>query len=153
MDAGAATAGGFIRIRVLQRRADQREAERDKQQDGGNAPHTVIVHPGSEIQAYTGYVMKHVNRFAAIFAIAVASYAQTASDKKSFEFHGKVTAVAADGLTVDGAKVEGWMGAMTMKYKVDDAKVLKTVKVGDEIKATVYKDDYTLHKVEVAPKK
>jgi Cu/Ag efflux protein CusF len=104
------------------------------------------------LRTYTGYVMKHVNRFAAIFAIAAASYAQTAPAKKSFQFHGKVTAVASDGLTVDGAKVEGWMDAMTMKYKVDDTKVLKTVKVGDEIKATVYEGDYTLHKVEVAAK-
>ncbi len=118
------------------------------------------------LRTYTGYVIKHLNRFlqahngpaacallfAAIFTIAAASYAQTAPAKKSFQFHGKVTAVASDGVTVDGAKVEGWMDAMTMKYKVDDAKVLKTVKVGDEIKATVYEGDYTLHKVEVAAK-
>ncbi len=90
--------------------------------------------------------------FAAIFAIAAASYAQTAPAKKSFQFHGKVTAVASDGVTVDGANVEGWMPAMTMKYKVDDPKVLKTVKVGDQIKATVYEHDYTLHKVQVEAK-
>lgn len=92
-------------------------------------------------------------RIAAIFAIAAASYAQTAPAKKSFQFHGKVTAVASDGVTVDGDKVEGWMGKMTMKYKVDDPKVLKTVKPGDEIKATVYEGDLTLHKVQVAAKK
>ena len=83
--------------------------------------------------------------------IAAACLAQTAA-KKSFKFHGKVTAVASDGLTVNGDKVEGWMDAMTMKYKVDDPAVLKKVKVGDEINATVYEGDYSLHKVEVAAK-
>lgn len=95
---------------------------------------------------------KHLHRFVAIFAVTAASFAQTAPAKKSFQFHGKVTAVASDGVTVDGDKVEGWMDKMTMKYKVDDPKVLKTVKAGDEIKATVYEGDYTLHKVQVAPK-
>ncbi len=49
-------------------------------------------------------------------------------------------------------KVAGWMDAMTMSYKVDDAAVLKSVKVGDEIMATVYDGDMVLHKVMVMPK-
>ena len=88
----------------------------------------------------------------AILMIAAACFAQSAPAKKSFKFHGKVTAVSADGLTVNGDKVEGWMDAMTMKYKVDDPKVLKQVKAGDEINATVYEGDLTLHKVQVAAK-
>ena len=64
-------------------------------------------------------------------------------------FHGKVESVAADGIVVDGEKVEGWMDAMTMKYKVDDPKVLKAVKPGDKITATVYRGDLSLHKVQV----
>ena len=64
-------------------------------------------------------------------------------------FHGKVEAVSPDGITVNGEKVAGWMDAMTMKYKVDDPKVLKTVKPGDEITATVYEGDLSLHKVQV----
>lgn len=83
--------------------------------------------------------------------IAVACFAQSAS-KKAFKFHGKVEAVASDGVTVNGDKVDGWMDAMTMKYKVDDPKVLKTVKKGDEITATVYEGDYSLHNVKVAGK-
>ena len=77
------------------------------------------------------------------------SFAQTAPAKKPLTFHGKVEAVSADGVTVNGEKVEGWMDAMTMKYKVDDPKVLKTVKVGDKITATVYEGDMSLHKVQV----
>jgi Cu/Ag efflux protein CusF len=82
--------------------------------------------------------------------VAAACLGQAAPAKKAFTFHGKVQAVSADGLTVDGEKVDGWMDAMTMKYKVDDPKVLKTVKPGDKIKATVYEGEFTsLHKVEV----
>jgi protein SCO1/2 len=84
--------------------------------------------------------------------MAAAGWAQAPAGKKSYTFHGKVEAVAADGLTVNGEKVEGWMDAMTMKYKVDDPKILKTVKPGDQITATVYQGDMSLHKVQVAPK-
>jgi Cu/Ag efflux protein CusF len=102
-------------------------------------------------------IMKHLHRFIAVLSlallIAAACLGQTpAPAKKSFQFHGKVESVSADGLTVNGANVEGWMPAMTMKYKVDDPKTLKTVKAGDQITATVYEGDYSLHKVQVVPK-
>jgi len=84
--------------------------------------------------------------------MAAACLGQNAPAKKSYTFHGKVEAVNADGLTVNGEKVEGWMDAMTMKYKVDDPKVLKKIKAGDEITATVYEGDLSLHKVQVAAK-
>jgi Cu/Ag efflux protein CusF len=78
---------------------------------------------------------------------------KAAPAKKNYTFHGKVEAVnaAANSLTVNGEKVEGWMGAMTMSYKVDDPAVLKNVKAGDRITATVYDGDMTLHKVQVVP--
>src|ERR1700726_2524055 len=101
-------------------------------------------------------MMKRLYRWATISGLALlmaaASLAQAPAGKKSFTFHGKVESVAADGLTVNGDKVEGWMDAMTMKYKVDDPKILKTVKVGDQITATVYDGDESLHKVQVAGK-
>jgi protein SCO1 len=101
--------------------------------------------------------MKRLQRLAAVLTLAllaaIACLGQSTSAKKSYTFHGKVEAVAADGIRVNGEKVEGWMDAMTMKYKVDDPKVLKTVKVGDQINATVYDGDFTtLHKVQVANK-
>ena len=68
-----------------------------------------------------------------------------------FNFHGKVEAVTDKGLTVNGEKVEGWMDAMTMTYKVDKPDVLKMVKVGDQIMATVYDGDTTLHNVMTMP--
>ena len=55
-------------------------------------------------------------------------------------------------MKVNGEEVKGWMAAMTMDYKVDDASVLKKVRPGDRIMATVYDGDPVLHKVEVMPK-
>ena len=71
---------------------------------------------------------------------------------KSHTLEGKVEGVQADRLTVNHGKVEGYMDAMTMPYKVDKPDILKTVKVGDQIAATVYDGDYTLYDVHVVPK-
>ena len=79
---------------------------------------------------------------------------QAAPAKKAYTFHGKVEAVnaGANTVTVNGEKVKGWMDAMTMGYKVDDPAVLKNIKAGDQITATVYEGDMTLHKLKVVPK-
>src|ERR1700756_110637 len=83
--------------------------------------------------------------------LAVNTNAQDKTKGKGMTFHGKVEAVTAKGLTVNGEKVEGWMDAMTMTYKVDKPDVLKMVKVGDQIMATVYEGDTTLHNVMTMP--
>jgi Cu/Ag efflux protein CusF len=91
--------------------------------------------------------------FVAVLFVTAVALGQT-SGKKTYTFHGKVEAVDDSGKTlkVNGERVEGWMDAMTMNYKVDDPEVLKKVKAGDQISATVYDGDYTLHKVQVMPK-
>jgi Cu/Ag efflux protein CusF len=89
----------------------------------------------------------------ALFALSAPGSAQ--QTKKEYPVHGKIEAVdeANQKLTVNADKIEGFMEAMTMPYKVDKPDVLKKVKVGDEIKATVT-PDLTLHNVQVvAPKK
>jgi protein SCO1 len=90
----------------------------------------------------------------ASMVFTVSSFGQSTADKKAHTFHGKVEAVNKDGksLTVNGEKVEGWMDAMTMNYKVDDPSILDKVKPGDQITATVYDGDYSLHKVQVTGK-
>ena len=57
--------------------------------------------------------------------------------------------MTAKGPTVNREKVKGWMRAITMNYPVDRPEALKNVKVGDQITATVFQGDMTLHNVEV----
>ncbi|HJT70803.1 MAG TPA: TolC family protein [Terriglobales bacterium] len=73
--------------------------------------------------------------------------------KKSFAFRGKVGSVdaATKRLTVTNEPIEGWMGAMTMGYRVDKDEVFSRVKAGDQITATVYEGDFTLYNVQVVP--
>lgn len=77
--------------------------------------------------------------------------AKAKAKAKSYTFHGKVEAITDKGLTVNGEKVEGWMDAMKMTYPVDKPEVLKMVKVGDNIMATVFDGDMTLHNVMTMP--
>ena len=75
--------------------------------------------------------------------------------KKSFTLRGVVEGVDAKAgrLTVNHEKVEGWMAAMTMAYAVDKPEDLQRVKVGDQIEATVYQDEYKLYDIKVTCKK
>src|ERR1700680_1568117 len=88
---------------------------------------------------------------ASVLLLTLVSLGQS---KKSYTFHGKVEAVkeSSQSLTVNGESVAGWMEAMTMDYKVDDPAILKKVKVGDQITATVYAGDYSLHKIQIDSK-
>jgi Cu/Ag efflux protein CusF len=97
--------------------------------------------------------MKRLMMFALACLFLPTGFAQDKakdSKAKSYTFRGKVEAVTAKGLTVNGEEVKGWMSAMTMNYPVDKPEVLKNVKAGDQITATVFQGDMTLHNVEVA---
>ncbi|HJT70846.1 MAG TPA: copper-binding protein [Terriglobales bacterium] len=87
----------------------------------------------------------------AALLIATVGLGQDKAGKKALTFHGKVEAVeeSAQSLKVNGEKVEGWMDAMTMSYKVDNPAILKKVKPGEQIMATVYEGDMILHNVRV----
>ena len=102
--------------------------------------------------------MKFLHLFFSALLVCVMIFAQdTAKPKdkgpaqKAHILKGKVTELNAGTktLTVDHQKVEGYMDAMVMGYKVDKADIFKTVKVGDKIEATVYDADYTLYDVKV----
>ena len=86
------------------------------------------------------------------FLISTAAYAQA---PKEHAFKGVVQKVdeKAKSMTVDGENVPGWMMAMTMVYSPDKEDVLKTVKPGDQITATVKDGDFkTLYNVKVVEK-
>jgi Cu/Ag efflux protein CusF len=99
-------------------------------------------------------------RFALLFGVALgiflscgyAGQDKKAPGKKEYTFRGKVEKIDVNAKTfvVNGQKVEGWMGAMTMSYAPDKSDVLKNLKVGDEITAKVYEGDFhTLYDVHV----
>ena len=64
---------------------------------------------------------------------------------KSYAFRGRVVSVnaAAGTLSVANENIEGWMAPMTMAYKAADPNVLKSLKAGDQVEATVYDGDFT----------
>jgi Cu/Ag efflux protein CusF len=100
--------------------------------------------------------MTTFKKIAAVIAVTLVCLAQAglAQDKKPMTMKGKVEGVdaAAGTVKVNNEKVEGWMDSMEMDYKVDNPAVLKTLKPGDQITATVYAGDMTLHKVAKAKK-
>src|SRR6476660_6426310 len=101
-------------------------------------------------KSYGGLPMMTRRSFATASVVpSIAALLRAQDKKKTFTFHGKVESLdaASQSMTVNGAKVEGWMDAMTMKYQVDNADVFKTAKVGDSIEATVYDGDFKLYKV------
>ena len=95
-----------------------------------------------------------MNRMFACVAMCLlfATAGAAQQGKKSYVFKGTVETVDAGAkkLTVKNEKIEGWMDAMSMKYELDNPDVLKQLKPGDHIEATVYDGDYVLHKVHKA---
>jgi Cu/Ag efflux protein CusF len=96
-----------------------------------------------------------IHLWAAILAVAcllgMTATAQQAKGK-SHTLEGKVEGIQTDKLVVNHGRVEGYMDAMVMSYKVDKPDVLKRVKAGDRISATVYDGDYTLYDIHVEPR-
>ncbi len=87
---------------------------------------------------------------ALLLATLSASNAQQ-TEKKSYTLRGTVEDVntTTKRLSVANEPIPGGMGAMTMTYSVDKDDVLRDVKRGDRITATMYEGDTTLHDVRV----
>lgn len=88
-----------------------------------------------------------------VMLLVLSSLEAQEATKKSFVFHGQVVDVnrTTKRLVVHNENIEGWMGEMTMAFAVDDPSAVDRVKAGDQITATVYEGDFTLHDVRVVP--
>jgi Cu/Ag efflux protein CusF len=86
-------------------------------------------------------------------ALTSRSSASDPNGRKPFVFQGTVERVNPAGGTVDvkNENLPGWMAPMSMTYRVDNPAVLKTLKPGVHITATVYEGvTSTLYQVRVA---
>jgi Cu/Ag efflux protein CusF len=106
---------------------------------------------------------RYSSTIALLVWMTAASYAQKpagktpekvpakAPEKKQYRFHGKVESIDKVGnyVSASNEKIEGWMDAMSMVYPVDDVSILDKLKPGDQIMATVYEGDYSLHQIKV----
>jgi cobalt-zinc-cadmium efflux system outer membrane protein len=87
----------------------------------------------------------------ALLAGLAQADAQQPGQKKEFAFRGKVQQVdaAAKQVTITNDPIEGWMGSMTMGFKISNEDVIPRLKPGDQISARVYEGDFTLYDVTV----
>lgn len=98
-----------------------------------------------------------MNRVRSFVLIPIAALAISGSalagpvPRTSHTVHGKVLAVDAitHSLTVQARRVEAWMGSLTTIYHVENAKVLRQVKAGDQIMGKVYDGETALQHVEI----
>ena len=90
-----------------------------------------------------------------LLAFLPACKKKEARNEKTYALRGEVVATNAQSktATIKHEKIGDWMDAMTMTYGVDKEAVLKDLKPGDQIKATVYDDDFTLYEVQKVPEK
>ena len=90
---------------------------------------------------------------ASILLVCVAAAYTQSPHRPAHSFRGTVAeADSRSGkLTVSGEAVQGWMGAMTMSYQVDQPGILTKLKPGDRITAKVYDGNTaTLYDVRLA---
>jgi Cu/Ag efflux protein CusF len=74
------------------------------------------------------------------------------AERTALSFTGSVEAVdtLAGTVTVRNDDVPGWMGPMSMSYRIDPPTPLRDLEPGDRVRATVYTGDFTtLYGVEV----
>jgi Cu/Ag efflux protein CusF len=69
----------------------------------------------------------------------------------SHTLHGTVVAVDAEALnlTVQARRLEDWMGSITKTWHVDNTKVLREVKPGDQIMGKIFDGETALRNVEI----
>ncbi len=79
-----------------------------------------------------------------LLGLALATACSSKPEMKRYALTGAVVAVHAEAktLTVHNDDMPGFMPPMNMDYTVNDAKLVKRVKAGDKIKATLVIEDH-----------
>ena len=96
--------------------------------------------------------------FIAVAAVCVAGCArQPAQDAgKRYQMHGEIKSLDPESksASINAGKIEGWMEAMTMDYKIRPDAEFAKLHVGDQIQATVVVNDTSWYvtDVQVLPK-
>lgn len=80
--------------------------------------------------------------FAGLLSLGACQHKQEVSNLpiKQYELHGRVMSLnpQTQGAVINGQKIEGWMGAMTMEYPVKAESDFQKLRPGEQISATVY---------------
>ena len=89
--------------------------------------------------------------FAIVFAPNLLQAQQPRPAPRSIAFFGRVEAVDSDRkvVTVKHGNIPGYMDSGTTEYSTDEEAVLKRLQPGDDIRATVYPNDLTLHHIQI----
>jgi hypothetical protein len=98
--------------------------------------------------------MNHVSSIAlgaAVMALMAERAVAGPVPRIAHTLHGTVVAVDAAEcqLTVQARRLETWMGAITSIYAVDNQKVLREVRAGDQIMGKVFDGEAILRHVEI----
>jgi Cu/Ag efflux protein CusF len=88
---------------------------------------------------------------AALAALVAGRAAAGPAPRIAHTLHGTVVAVdsAAGSLTVQARRLEAWMGAITSIYAVNNEKLLRRVRAGDQIMGKVFDGEAILRQVEI----
>jgi Cu/Ag efflux protein CusF len=77
--------------------------------------------------------------------------AQEQTKPKSIAFFGRVESIDSERkiVTVKHGKIAGYMDSAATEHSIDEEAALKRLRPGDDIRATVYPNDLTLHHVQI----
>ena len=91
--------------------------------------------------------------FGLAFDIALPPLSMAAHEAKakSLAFFGRVESVDSERkiVTVKHGKIAGYMDSATTDFSVDEPGVLNRLRPADDIRATVYPNDLTLHQIHI----
>ena len=95
--------------------------------------------------------MNHVSSIALGAALMARRAMAGPAPRIAHTLHGTVVAVDAVAckLTVQARRLEAWMGAITSSYAVDNQKVMREVRAGDQIMGKVFDGEAILRHVEI----